>query len=365
MKRNSILAGITALALLASNVIADHHGKGLKKGDVKLSSVGPIAFAPGGVLLVSDPKAATIYAVATDDQKGKGKVNIKNVNTKIAALIGANPDQVLIVDMAVNPASGNAYLAVSRGRDANAASVIVKASAGGKLSTLPLKGVKMSKAVLPDAPANGMVGRGRRRSNPRMSSITDLSFTDGRVVVAGLANEEFASTLRAIPFPFKNVAKGTTVEIYHGAHGKFETRSPIRTLVPFQSDRETRLLAAYTCTPLVEFPVSDLKPAAKIKGKTIAELGNRNRPIDMIVYQQKGKSYILIANSARGIMKVTTDNINSVKSINSRISGTAGLKYETIEAWKGVAQLDKVNDQLAMIVRQTDGVTSLETLPLP
>lgn len=367
MKRNSLLAGMAAIALLASHVTADHHGKGLKKGDVKLTSVGPIAFAPGGVLLVSDPKAATIYAVATDDQKAKGKINVKNVNQKIAALIGANPDQVLIVDMAVNPASGNAYLAVSRGRDANAASVIVKASSGGKLSTVSLKGVKMSKAVLPDPPKNGMVGRGRRRSNPRLSSITDLSFTDGRVVVAGLANEEFASTLRAIPFPFKSVNKATTVEIYHGAHGKFETHSPIRTMVPFQSERETRLLAAYICTPLVEFPVSDLKPAAKITGKTIAELGNRNRPLDMIVYQQKGKSYLLIANSSRGIMKVTTDNIDRVKSITERVGGggTAGLKYETIEAWKGVAQLDKVNDQLAMIIRQDGGAVNLETLPLP
>ena len=39
-------------------------------------------------------------------------------------------------------------------------------------------------------------------------------------------------------------------------------------------------------------PLSELKPGNKVKGKTIAELGNRNRPLDMIVYKGKdGKEY--------------------------------------------------------------------------
>ena len=42
----------------------------------------------------------------------------------------------------------------------------------------------------------------------------------GKVYVAGLSNEQFASTLRAIPFPFTEADKGTSVEIYHGAHGR-------------------------------------------------------------------------------------------------------------------------------------------------
>ncbi len=45
------------------------------------------------------------------------------------------------------------------------------------------------------------------------------------MIVAGLSNEEFASTLRSLPFPFKEGESETSVEIYHGAHGKFETRS--------------------------------------------------------------------------------------------------------------------------------------------
>ncbi len=60
-----------------------------------------------------------------------------------------------------------------------------------------------------------------------------------------------------------------------------------------RSPRQPHVLAAYTCTPLVKFPLSDLKPGEKVKGTTIAELGNRNRPLDMIVYQKDGKDYVL------------------------------------------------------------------------
>jgi hypothetical protein len=188
------------------------------------------------------------------------------------------------------------------------------------------------------------------------------------VLVAGLSNEEFASTLRAIPFPFKTVANGTSVEIYHGAHGRFETRAPVRTFVPFKVGNEPQLLAAYTCTPLVQFPLSQLTPGAKIKGKTVAELGNRNRPIDMIVYQKGGKDYLLLANSSRGIMKISTDTIENTENIQAPVKdgGKKGLPYETIESWKGIDQLDRLDAQHAVVLRRADdGGLNLEALPLP
>jgi hypothetical protein len=186
------------------------------------------------------------------------------------------------------------------------------------------------------------------------------------VLIAGLSNEEFASTLRAIPFPFQTVANGTSVEIYHGAHGRFETRSPVRTFVPFNIGHEPHLLAAYTCTPLVQFPITELKPGAKIKGKTIAELGNRNRPLDMIVYQKDGKDFLLLANSSRGIMKISTDRIEKAESITAKVADKKGQPYETIESWKGVDQLDLLDAQHAVVVRRAEGGTlHLESLALP
>ena len=67
------------------------------------------------------------------------------------------------------------------------------------------------------------------------------------------------------------------------------------------------MLAAYTCTPLVKVPVSELKAGAHVKGTTIAELGNRNQPLDMIMYQKDGKDYLLMSNSSRGVMKIPTE----------------------------------------------------------
>ena len=60
----------------------------------------------------------------------------------------------------------------------------------------------------------------------------------------------------------------------------------------------------------MRIPVSELKAGNKVKGTTIAELGNRNRPLDMIVYTKDGKHFILMANSSRGVMKLTGENLD-------------------------------------------------------
>ena len=158
----------------------------------------------------------------------------------------------------------------------------------------------------------------------------------------------------------------TTVEIYHGAHGKFETRSPIRTFIPMDIEGEVNLVASYTCTPLVRFPVKRLEPGSHIKGTTVAELGNRNRPLDMIQYEKDGKHYILMANSARGIMKIDTRDIGAIEGITEKVSGTRGLGYETIEDWIGVIQLDRLDEKHAIIVSTSEaGAGQLKQVPLP
>jgi hypothetical protein len=342
----------------------------MKEGTVTLKSAGPIAFGPEGVLLVADTKSAAIVAIDTGDQKSDRSakpLKVEGINTKVAALLGTSADQVIINDMAVNPMSRNVYLAVSRGRGPDASPVIVRVGQNGQPEVLSLEKVKHMRAELPDAPVDGVQGQGNRQSNPRNESITDIAFLEDRVLVAGLSNEEFASTLRAIPYPFQTVANGTSVEIFHGAHGRFETRSPVRTFVPFKVGNEPHLLAAYTCTPLVQFPLKELTPGAKIKGKTIAELGNRNRPLDMIVYQKDGKDYLLMANSSRGVMKIDTAQIEKADTIETPVKEEKkGVGYETVEAWKGIDQLDTFDKSHALVLRRgEEGAQNLETLPLP
>ena len=199
-----------------------------------------------------------------------------------------------------------------------------------------------------------------------MGAITGMAFVDGRLFVAGLSSEEFASTLRAIPYPFgKETDKGTGIEIFHGAHGKIETHAPIKAFTPYKIDKVDHIMASYTCTPLVKIPVAELKPGAKVKGTTIAELGNGNQPLDMIAYTKDGKDYLLSANSRHGVLRIPTTDFASAKPITAR-TGPAGIKADKIEELKDVMQLDKLDDgRMIVLAKGAGGGFDLKTVPLP
>lgn len=360
MKRFSLIAAALVLALGASNANADLTSS-LKKGTPELKSIGTMAFGPEGVLFVADPVAGSIVALATGDTKadGKGAVKAERLNEKIGATLGTSGDGVLINDVKVNPASGNVYISATRGKSADGTPVLVRLDRAGKLSEVTLKDIPFASITLPNA---------KTAANARskeVESITGLAYIDGQVIVAGLSTEQFASNLRVIPFPFKEADKGASIEIFHGAHGRVETASPVRTFLPFDIAGQTHIVASYTCTPLVKIPVGELKAGNKVKGATVAELGNGNRPLDMVAYKKGGKDYILMANSNRGVMKVDTTGIDKAEPITAKINGTAGLKYETVSELKNVVQLDKLDDERAVILVKNGNNFDLDTIPLP
>jgi len=353
-----VMAGLLTAALLVGSSRAADLTESLKMGTPDIKSAGPLAFGPDGVLFVGDRQAAAIFAIDTGDRtpSAAGPFKVQGIDDKIAATLGTEAKQITLNSLAVNPTSGRAYLSVSRGRGPDGDPVLVRVDREGKIEEVPLKDVKFSKAALPNPPQ----GKGRQ------DAITHIAFVKDRVYVAGLSNEEFASKLRAIPFPFTDADKGASVEIYHGSHGRFETNSPVRTFVAYEINGEDNLLAAYTCTPLVKIPVTQLKAGERVKGTTVAELGNRNSPLDMIVYQKDGKDFILMANTSRGVMKITTENIDKIEPITKPQRSTAGLIYETIAGLKGVKHLDRLNKDNALVLVQADGGSmSLESIALP
>ncbi len=371
--KHPILRGLLAMfagVSLAAALVGSDYLANFKTGDPELKSTGSIAFGPQGILFVADQKAARIVAIATGDlvpaSTGK-RYEVSDIDAKVAASLGVSPDQIQVHDLAVNPISRNAWLSVSRGRGADAQPVILNVSAKGSVSLLEMDRVKFASVALPNAPEDKITGQGRRAKNKRLESITDMAYVNDQLIVAGLSNEEFASNLRAIPFPFKNVNSGASIEIYHGAHGKFETHSPVRTFTPFDFGQgDIHLVAAYTCTPLVTFPLSELKPKAHVMGRTIGEMGNRNRPLDMVVYSKEGSDYLLMANSARGVMKVETINFDSLPSIDSKVADTEGAPFDTIADWEGIEQLDLLDDAHALVVQKTEsGGRNLVSLALP
>ena len=117
----------------------------------------------------------------------------------------------------------------------------------------------------------------------------------------------------------------------------------------------------------MKFPIASLKPGQKIAGTTIAELGNRNRPLDMIVYQKDGKDFLLMANNSRGVMKIPTEPFATAAPITAPVkdSETAGVPYETVASMHGIEQLDKLDDARSIVIARDGTGVALKAVPLP
>jgi hypothetical protein len=342
----------------------------LTTGKVPLMSAGALAFGPSGILFVGDSIGGSVVAIDTQDTKAATsavKINVEGVDTKIAALVGITPDQIILNDVAVNPVSKNVYLSASRGRGPDAMPLIMRVDATGKVSPVSLDNAKFAAVSLTDSP----VANPSARQNPRVQTITDMSYVNGNLIVAGLSNEEWSSALRSIPYPFNAAPKGATLQIWHSSHGKYETESPIRTFVPYTIAGQQYVLAAYTCTPLVKIPVSDLKPGAKVKGVEIADLGAGNQPLDMVPYKKGGHDYILIANSSFGVVKLKADNLETYPAINApTITDVAGVPYDKITELTNVRHLAQVDDGNVLLLSGKTGngqagSMNLSTIALP
>jgi hypothetical protein len=360
----------TVLGLLALLVSATPHADaanlwGLKQGRADLASATTLAMGPDDILFVGDAKAATVFAIATGDTKGdpaSSSIHVHELPQAVAKALGAT--EAVINDLAVNPRTGTAFLAA----EVDGQPAIVKVDGTSAISRVPLESVHFSKAVLGDAPADEVVGEGPRARNRRSDSITDLAFFENKLLVSGLRSALASSTVRELAFPFAEWDDGVAVEIYHAAHGRDEDNAAMRTFVPLMIDGQPTIVGAYVCTPLVKIPVKSLSEAGdRVKGTTVAELGNRNRPLDMVSYEKDGVGYLLLSNSARGVMKIPTAGLENAESLTEPVrgGGTAGQGFETVEAFQGVVQMDRLNETMVLVLVEADGRQDLHAEMLP
>ncbi len=378
MKRT--LFAVTIYLLTISIGFADSPSvtKGFIDGTPAIKSISTISFGPEGILFVGDSRGGAVFAIDVNDKtpiRSDQAINIDDIEGKIAKMLGTTEDQILIHDLAVNPISQNVYLSVSRGNrnaiavwklanDVTDAAVLLRVSPKGSIEEVTLANIKYSKINLPN-PISDSKGETYRGSSLRVDAITDLAYSDGKLFVAGLSNEEFASTLRIIPFPFDEKVSSTSVEVYHAAHGRYETNAPIRTLLPYTLNDSDQLLAAYTCTPLVSMPVSEMKNGKHIRAKTLSEMGSGNIPLDMISYENAGKKYILISNTTRSLVRIDPVDIqNQSVGLTERVSGgnIAGVKI-TPRPGIGIQQMDNLNDKyIIALQRMPNGKLNLNSL---
>lgn len=321
-----------------------------------IQSISAITFSPDGILFIGDSKGATVFAAATKDKKQNAPAEIKNIDKKIAAALGTDVANITITDIAVNPVSKQLYIAV---QTKEGDPVLMKLE-DGTLQSVSLKDLASTSTALNNAPAED--AKDNRGRSLRVSSITDLGYADGKVLVSGLSNHEFSSSLKSIPYPFTAKQDETTLEIYHAAHGRYETTAPVKTFTTATINNKKYIVASYTCTPLVLFPIDELKPGTHVKGRTVAEMGSGNTPVDMFSVGEGKDAYLVIANTRYPLAKVDYKNLAAFEgTLTAPVQGTAGVAF-TATKLTNVLQMDKVdNKQVVMIQKKENGDVDLFT----
>src|SRR5436309_2833585 len=135
LRTRLVLAALVAVALAAPTRAADAD-KGLTKGTPDIKSAGALAFGPDGILFIGDSLGAAVFAIDTEDRTPSpaGPFKVQGIDEKIASLLGTDPKEILFNDLAVNPASGKAYLSLARGRGPQAPPAVVRIDREGKVS---------------------------------------------------------------------------------------------------------------------------------------------------------------------------------------------------------------------------------------
>lgn len=350
-------------------------------GDAGVQSISVMSFGPEGILFLGDSKAGKIIALDMGDRTrndSKEAFNMNDVEGKLAALMGADPKGVVIHDMAVNPLSQNIYLAVSRAdanqlgywkmpNDLGYATVLLRINPAGEITQVDLGSISHSATEVPRVVREGT--ENWRKSDNRTEAVTDIAYDNGQLYVAGLSNEEFASVLRIIDFPFgKQAASYSTIEVWHVAHGKSETEAPIRTLLPYELNGEKVIIATYTCTPFVTIPVSQLKNGQHVKSTTLGEFGFGNMPIDIIKYRNsEGHDGILMSNMSKAVIRVKPEDILKQKPpLTEPLKDdeyTVGVHHDVLSI-VGVTQIDNLNEaNVLLLSRMPNGSLALRSYP--
>jgi hypothetical protein len=288
-----------------------------------LQSAGALAFGTDNALFVGDIAGGAVHAFQLRDedltaQTGvelgnfhnfEGRDLVVGLDQKLAALFGTTVDKIVINDIAVHQPAQQIFLSVERGRGPDAIPALVKVNRG-EPEIVDLSGISHSQVSLPNEPAASAM---LEFDPQRMYAITDIQYYKRELLVSGITNQRFASTLYRIPYPFNSGMSTSTVEIWHPVHGEFETRAPIIRHVIRELNGEPFLFAVYGCTPLVRFPLSALKDGAHVRGDVIGELGYGANPLDMLIFTSPtdSKDYLLVTIDTRSASQIAVSELAS------------------------------------------------------
>lgn len=341
---------------LPSSVVCQTSGPG-RQHRWDILSISRLAAGPGNVLFVADWKAARVHAITLPDTPPRPAgtaFNIRDLESLLAGQVGGA--RVTVEDMVVRPGTAEVYVAVSYG--AAKMPALIRVTSDGKARRLDLGAVRSTSIALRDPVTSSYVFWGE--TPERSFTVTDMKWHDGELFVAGLSNQEFASTLRRIRYPFGPQQSITSIEIYHTGHNLIETRAPIRAMTFATLHGKPYLVAAYTCTPIVTIPLEDLKDGTHVRGKTIAELGYGNTPAGMIAYTGAGENgpedFLLVLNFNRGASVIP---VSQVEAANDGPGIEKVVRYGTIAGLNptpaplaGAMRIDNLDEKSLILVRR-------------
>ncbi|MEL6834029.1 MAG: hypothetical protein AAFY48_08150 [Bacteroidota bacterium] len=296
----------------------------------QIAALGALEFSPEGVLFAGDNVAGAIHAFDLGKEvpaAEKFEINVYNVDAQVAAILGTAQANVQINDLAVHPKSGELYLSVTRGHGIDALPALVKVNAANQVQNVDLAALSttsQSLSKLPDGsqqfvvrgtmapPTTKEVAKSRRPM--RVLSIMDMEYFEGELFIAGISNEEFCSVLRRMPYPFTGEESISNIEMFHIAHDQYETRAPIRSMLVKNIDGIDQMVAAYTCSPIVLIPLTELKDGAKVSARTIGDMGN-GQPIDMVAFNMMGNEMLFVTNNSRMPQVMPLSGLNNAKVV--------------------------------------------------
>ncbi len=299
----------------------------------QIKSLGVLEFSDEGILFIGDNIAGNIIAIdLTTESKtaDQFEINVYNIDAQVAAVLGTAQSSVQINDIAVHPVSGEVYLSVTRGHGVEAFPSLIKVDAENRIHNVDLSTLEITAQALdnlPDsnrrvalrgtgsAPTKKEIAKSKR--SLRMLSIVSMEYHKGELFVAGINNEEFCSVLRRMSYSFNGKESISNIEMYHITHDRYESRAPIRTMIVKEINGIDQLIAGYTCSPMVLIPLDELKDDAKVKARTIGDMGN-GQPVDMISFNLNGEEMLFVTNKSRSPLVIPLSGIHNAKVVTEK-----------------------------------------------
>lgn len=298
--------------------------------DIKFA--GALEFASDGTLFVGDNYNGAVYAFEMPADGGPEQImpsSIANIDAKIAELLGVGIRAIELNDMATHPVTQDLYISVTRIGSSASQPAIIQVTQDQQVALVDLASLEFQKQDLMEYP-DGETTFGVRGMGPlpplardiakgeiplRTLAIMDMEFHEGELFVAGVAHDNFLSSLRRMPYPFDGSQGITNVEMYHITHDQYESRAPIRAMSVQEIDGKPQLVAAYTCSPIVLVPLEEVQDGAKISANTIMDYGN-GQPLDLIPFQMQDQTMLIVTNDSRSPQVIPVSGLQGAKVVD-------------------------------------------------